>query len=452
MMKHKYLLFLILMGVVVSSCNKFLDKKPDKQLVVPETIQDIQALYDQNTLMNGYGTLTGDASADDYYLPEDIYNGLSSEYYKETYTWGREIMGSSITAWSFLYNVVYQANVGLETLSNVPITVQNKDDWNNIKGSGLFYRSNSFQQLVFDFSLAYDSSSSMMDLGIPLRLNSDFNETSSRATVEQSYRQIIGDLKTAAGLLPNHPLFPTRPSRPAAYGLLARVCLAMRQYQLAENYADSCIMNYGGQLLDYNTLDASKAYPITAFNSEVIFYEGVNSGSPLTISYARIDSDFYKMYQDEDLRKNLFFKPNLDGTISFKGTYLGKFGNFVGIALDEIFLIRAECKARLGNYKSGMDDLNKLLANRYKTGSYNNLVASDANEALALILLERRKELLFRDLRWMDIKRLNKEGYGISLKRIIGDDIYTLDAGSNRFALPLPSSVITLTGMQQNPE
>jgi starch-binding outer membrane protein, SusD/RagB family len=63
---------------------------------------------------------------------------------------------------------------------------------------------------------------------------------------------------------------------------------------------------------------------------------------------------------------------------------------------------------------------------------------------------ERRKELTMRGLRWIDIKRLNKEGAGIVLKRLIGDKTYTLQPNDPRYALPLPADIILNTGMQQN--
>ena len=82
---------------------------------------------------------------------------------------------------------------------------------------------------------------------------------------------------------------------------------------------------------------------------------------------------------------------------------------------------------------------------------FNPYTASSAQSALALILTERRKELIFRNLRWMDIKRLNKEGANIWLKRIVAGQTYTLPANDNRFALALPSDIISMTGMPQNP-
>jgi len=63
------------------------------------------------------------------------------------------------------------------------------------------------------------------------------------------------------------------------------------------------------------------------------------------------------------------------------------------------------------------------------------------DEALKKVLIERRKELVWRaGLRWDDIRRLNKEGANISLSRKLGNEIYVLEAGSPRFAFPIPTN------------
>jgi starch-binding outer membrane protein, SusD/RagB family len=51
----------------------------------------------------------------------------------------------------------------------------------------------------------------------------------------------------------------------------------------------------------------------------------------------------------------------------------------------------------------------------------------------------------------MDIKRLNLEGAGITLKRILNGQVYLLPAGDNKFALPIPEYVIAISAMEQNP-
>jgi hypothetical protein len=122
----------------------------------------------------------------------------------------------------------------------------------------------------------------------------------------------------------------------------------------------------------------------------------------------------------------------------------------MGLATDEMYLIRAETYARKGDKTSALADLNTLLAKRYN-GTFVQVTAVDANAALIRILLERRKELLLRGIRWIEIKRLNKEGANIIPKRKIGTLVFTLQPNANYYALPLPVDIIQLAGIPQNP-
>ncbi|MGN6803993.1 MAG: RagB/SusD family nutrient uptake outer membrane protein, partial [Ginsengibacter sp.] len=96
------------------------------------------------------------------------------------------------------------------------------------------------------------------------------------------------------------------------------------------------------------------------------------------------------------------------------------------------------------------DALNTLLGKRYKSGTYIPFTDLQGEEGLQIILKERRKELLMRGLRWIDIKRLNKEGGNIVLKREIGGQSYSLQPNANYYALPLPADVIKASGIPQN--
>jgi hypothetical protein len=66
-------------------------------------------------------------------------------------------------------------------------------------------------------------------------------------------------------------------------------------------------------------------------------------------------------------------------------------------------------------------------------------------------LLERRRELLFRGLRFTDLLRLNKEGYQIALLRNLNGQQYALPPNSPLYVLPIPPDEIALTGEEQNP-
>jgi tetratricopeptide (TPR) repeat protein len=354
--------------------------------------------------------------------------------------------------WAALYTTVFNANLCLESLQKIERTLVNGKQWDNVKGSALFFRAYSFLTLSWTFCKGYDKTTSASDYGIPLRMTSDFNIPSTRASLEESYQQVIHDLDEAIPLLNNLSEVPLRPSKAAAYGALARVYLSMRLYDSAFKYSNASLQLHD-DLIDYNVIDVTSYLPFQKFNTEVIFHSAIGVFTLLTshIYYARIDSNLYNSYSDDDLRKQAFFMPVADG-FQFKGMYNDDpYLPFTGITTDEMLLDRAECKARLGNVPEAIEDLNSLLIKRFKTGTFIPATASGVDEALDEILKERRKELVMRTLRFIDIKRLNIEGKNITPIRIINGEQFSLPPNSNYYALPLPKDVIDLSGMPQNP-
>jgi hypothetical protein len=446
-------LLLLVASFISSGCKKYLDAKPDKKLAVISTLEELQSLLDEYAYMNMRDVVAGEMSSDDYYITDNDYNIVYSEFQNRTYIWEPKFLFSPISNdWYNIYRCVYRANTVLDNMSAVDYD-ENPVAWKDIKGQALYYRAHSFLQAAFIWTVAYDSATANEDMGLPLRLNSDFNAPSARSNLKDTYDRIISDLKEAITLLPTTTIHKMRPSKPAAYGLLARNYLSMRAYAKAGAYADSCLQLYN-TLIDYNNpnlVSVSGAYAFKRFNDEVLTVSGMEIPELLANDIARIDSVLYRSYSDNDMRKIIFFRNNNDGTFGFRGSYERGSSLFSSVATDEMYLIRAESFARQGNIKDAMDDLDSLLIKRLKTGAFEPITAADQNDALKKILTERRKELLMRGLRWMDIKRLNKEGANISLMRIVNGNTYILPPNDKRFALPIPEDVIQMSGIQQNP-
>ncbi|MCJ0741851.1 RagB/SusD family nutrient uptake outer membrane protein [Pedobacter montanisoli] len=450
-MKLRYITFWVFLLAFSSllGCKKFLEEKPRSNLAVPSSLKDFQALLDQSNVMNDLDAASGEASATDCYLTTA--NFLSrTEWQQRMYTWQTSEVYDRITnEWANLYNVVYRANTVISGIDEVELTTTNAAEWRNVKGQAHFYRGKMFLLGLSIWSKAYHPTTAATELGIPLRLNVNFNETSVRSSQATSYAQVLADLTSAAQLLPNVPVHVMRPSKPAAYALLSRLYLQMGNFEKASLYADSCLA-IRSELIDYNTLNVASNFPIAAFGKEVIHSSMVQLLSTINPSTARIDPLLYASYSDNDLRKTVFFLRNSDGTYRFKGSYQGSANLFSGLATDEMYLNRAECKARLGQQELALQDLNLLLRNRYKTGTFVPYTLANTTDVLKLVLEERRKELLMRNLRWADIKRLNILGAGITLERTVNGQTYLLPANSPRFAAPIPEVVIELSGMPQN--
>jgi hypothetical protein len=432
------------------SCKKYLDAKPDKSLQIPSSVADLQALLDYGNYMNGQnGVSFGESSADNFYLLDNVYDQFDQQN-RDTYTWSNKNYSNYPNDWAYLYNIVNVANVVLDNIITIKPDANSQVAWNNAKGCALFFRAYSFLQGAFIFCNAYDENTSARDYGMALRLTSNFNTPSVRSSLKETYNRIIEDLKDAIDLLPDLPVHPLRPSKVSDYALLARTYLSIRLYDSCLKYANLSLQ-IKNDLIDYNTLSATGSYAFARYNIEDEFDNVITQPNYYASSryYALIDSSLYESYNDNDLRKILFFKVQAVG-YSFKGSY-ARSSPYIGIASDEVYLMRAECYARTGNKDAALNDLNTLMITRWVAGTFVPFNAATPQDALGLILTERRKELLFRNLRWMDIKRLNKEGANIMLTRIIGSQTYTLLPNDNRYALSLPADIVRLTGMPQNP-
>lgn len=442
----------------LSACKKYLDHKANNLQVIPSTLADCQQLLDNYFVTNG-GYPINEQSTDNYYINTANWNTQNNNN-RDLYIWAPQTDMFNNGGWLEGYQKVMYANTVLETLNDITPKASEQQEFNIIKGEALFFRAFSFYMMAQIWAQPYKASVAQTDPGIPLRLSADISIPSTRATVQQTYDQIINDFKTALQLLPDavptSVTDKTRPSKPATYAALARTYLTMSDYTNAGLYADSCLKIYN-TLMDYNQLDATAFFPVPRFNTEVMldgtgFFTGL-----LSPGIANVDSTLHHSYAINDLRLTIFFRQNSGAnanTYQFRGNYAATSSAvpFCGFAADEMYLTRAECAARAGNIAIAMDDLNTLLQTRWVTGTYIKLSATDASDALSKILSERRKELLFRAIRWADLRRLNMEPeHAVTLSRIVNGTTYSLPPNDLRYTMLIPQNVLKLENLQQNP-
>lgn len=433
------------------SCEHYLEVKSNKSLVVPENLADLQALLDASTYMNVNICSFGEVSSDDYFLRQTTYNGMREEL-RKAYTWDYYAYNYS-NDWSKSYYTVYVSNLVLERLQKIDRNVTNAHQWDEVCGAALFFRANQYLSLLWTFAKVYDSESKNDDLGIVIRKTSNLNDLSKRSTIAECYNEVLTDLKMAMELLPKESSHPMRPSAIGAYGVLARSYLSMGNIDSAYYYSNR-LLEMNSDLLNYNDskdVNLTANYPISRFNKETLTYFELTVASQLSTNNAMMDSLLYKSYSNNDLRKIGYFKQISGDNYSFRGSFSGGTRQFGGMTTAEALLIRAECLARLNHLVKAQQDINLLLENRYLKGTFVSYNLTDKNQVLDLILSERRKELVFRGLRWIDLKRYNLEGKNIYIKRIIDNKEIVLAPHANRYALPLPYDIVSSTGIVQNP-
>ena len=154
-------------------------------------------------------------------------------------------------------------------------------------------------------------------------------------------------------------------------------------------------------LLDYNT-QTRESIPTTELNPETLWARlSEDYGVPGFLIYS---NDLLGYFDDDDLRIPIFRRDPEPITRAYSN------GNAVfRISFPEMYRTQAEMYARKGMIDEAMDNINLIRKNRIVSSSYADVTASSEEDAIALVLAERRRELAFQGLRWMDMKRLDRE-------------------------------------------
>ncbi|WEK35576.1 MAG: RagB/SusD family nutrient uptake outer membrane protein [Candidatus Pseudobacter hemicellulosilyticus] len=275
---------------------------------------------------------------------------------------------------------------------------------------------------------------------VPLILTTDpsVNAVSRQATAQQVYEQIVSDLKDAVDLLSIDYLngslvrYPgvaerVRPTKWAAAALLARTYLYLGNYQEAGKYAEDVINQQSlfqlAGLDDVFIKGSTEAIwqlqPVkTGRNTEeaFAFVLGANGPTPsANLNPVYLSTQLLNDFTADDQRR--FNKHWIDSVIVLGTTYYFPFKYkqkqttespteyLMILRLGEIFLIRAEARARAGLVEEGLLDLNTV---RSRAGAAA-LAITDPAVLLEAVWQERKREL-FTEMghRWLDLKRTNK--------------------------------------------
>lgn len=465
-MKNMSKLKLYGLGIIIlfhTGCaDNFLDIKSSMSIESPSTIEDFQALLDDAAMtMNSQPPISlSFIAGEEYWISSDVWHAVpitnNRIQQKNAYIWKKDVYeGEPGADWNSGYRKILYANIVLKGVGNITPETEETSAWNNLKGSALFFRAWNHYLLAHQFCKVYDPSTASDEPGLPLRLDPDVTLVSRRVSLEQTYMQIVEDLLSAELLLPDHPVAKTRPSRLAVQLLLAKVYMDMEQY----NEALESIHAMGDLspfLLDYNTLSKTNNFPFPtdygATNPEMLFLCYMNTPTIMNTSRMNVNEELLEMYEDEDLRGDLFYTVHAQGNVYYRGSYMGGTPVFLGLSSPEALLIRAECYARLGEYEKASLDIHKLKLLRYnKDAEIHNPKFQSEKTAIQTIYNERRKELAFKGNHWRDLRRFNKEMvFSREMTRVIDEKPITLSPGDDRFIWQIPQEVIQLSGIEQN--
>ncbi|MCF8246065.1 MAG: RagB/SusD family nutrient uptake outer membrane protein [Saprospiraceae bacterium] len=394
-----------------TACNDKLDLLPSQSLD-----ESVALNSDKNvkTVLNGvYNAMSSDGFLGaDVLRNAELQGGDGEVVWVGTYQGPREIFNKQMNAsnndaeamWVAGYNTVNVANNVLSALS-----VVNEDDRGWVEGEARFLRALAYFELVRSFAQPFEANGGNDQPGVPLVLEPtrEVGEVQqvSRNAVNEVYQQVIADLTAAAGLLPGDNEW--RASKAAATGLLARVYLQMGDHAKARDAADAVIgMNSHQLMANYaDVFNRSSNSSEDIFVTQVSAQDGTNSMNIFFSipDFGGRDGDIeilpahLALYAPDDTRLALFF--DYSGAAR-SGKWNTQYGNITLMRLAEMYLIRAECNARLGTAAGAapLDDYNAVHT-RAGLSAANSVTVDE-------ILLERRRELAHEGFKIHDMKRL----------------------------------------------
>ncbi len=445
MKKIFYIALLFTIGGAFSGCKKYLDVVP-KGIIIPEKVNEFelmlnsvplsssfpqQLLYASDDIMTPYTKLADNPDANAYFWKSQLNNGIEA----------------SPAIWGSLYRSIYNANVIINKVMSATDGTDAKKK--QVLGEALVFRAAFYFDLATVYAKAYNPQTAATDPGIPLVTSTDVTEKAPmRSSVKATFDTIINNLKTAAEYLPEMSPSNARINKYVAYGLLARTYLYMQDFTNAGLYAGKAL-EVPHSLLDYNKYAGGYEIPSSENNPEVLWHR-------LTVDYAAI---FYLTWSGQlistfvpgDMRLKLL-------AVDYYGfgeyLYGGPDYNTYGISFPEIYLTKAEFLARDNKVLEAMGVLNTLRVKRISKATYSPLTASNKEDALKIILQERRWELAIRGPRWSDMKRLDAQNRMQAVKRLdmaTGEVLETLAPNSIHYTFEIPSRVLLFNpGMEKN--
>lgn len=480
----------------LASCSDFLDKEPSASVDAPiTTASQLQALLDHTSFISE-GAYAHGLCNDDCGITKELYDS-DDPYYTDYYfgyktdmlVFNHEVMAADNYDYIVVgeYKKIYKANLAINSINEVEGSEAEKK---TVLANAYFDRAWSMFFMAQYYCRPYcDANKS--ELGLPVRLGTDFTETVKRVTLAETYDMILSDLAKAEENVLQDKVNTNqrwRVSMSAINGLHARISLIMGDYAKAEEYATKALAGAPG-LYDYNQIGT---YQKSAYNEydepvKITFPETSRWGLSEYINYPEFvyarcaynraqwlvpSESLLNAYDADDLRLQLFVEEGYSyyEWLYFSAPRYDQFNNgseiISGLTTAELALIKAEAMVRQGKWQEGLASLTPLREARFAAGTATALQATSQAEALKQVLAERRREMPF-SARLSDIKRfsvnetpeddvtIERTFYAASTAGTDTSKLVTISLGGNSPELALPFSdydISTTQGsVEQNP-
>lgn len=478
-MKIRIYLALIAATFALQGCDSFLDVKP-KGYTIPEKFEDYEKLMNYANLYRSLDVYPSFITDDILLLSKNQttvswfeYEGKSDEQ-RNLYSFQHGQIytpGNNDGIWEGGYSNIFTYNAVINNVMSSPDASDTEKK--RLLAEALVGRAFEYLNLVNVYGKHYDAATAATDYGVPLVLSEEVSRTYKRNTVAEVYAQIAEDLNKATPNLSEKVAHSFRPNQSIGYAFLSRMYLYMGKYSEALTNANEAL-KISNELVDYKlytTRHSTFNRIILADNSDVTFpnehynveniYTRMMNGTSYLFKSVAASKDLLDVYKTnlatdgKDMRFELFFVTDQANFKMDANAAPEKFVGYssfapylelnAGFTTPEIYLIAAECEARVGSIDKALGHLNKLRDSRIKGNvHYTNIPAMTKQQALKLVIDERRREFAFSGIyRLVDLKRMNREeGFAKTITHTAEGQTWELPANDSRYIMPVPLNVL----------
>lgn len=423
-----------LLCMIFSSCKKdFLNLVPEGKQVASST-EDYRLLMADPSLAfyTFAGGWQGEVLMGDDVAAEASAFNQSQAMIQAAFQWNDLIFRTEDTDWStslYLSNLYQLNKVINEVQASAGGTAAQKNELQAMAQAG---RAWIYFQLINFYGKPY-SSSAATDPGFPIILTADITVSKFRRnTVQEVYDFIIQELETAIPNLPANPANGVQFNRSAAQGLLGKVYLFMGKntealaafnssmsgnaartnpavlYDYVKEFSDGgkfTPMNYDGP----NNSPGNNLYDFTESLVSRRFYNSSYSGNGFGNDPFVLDPRTQALFKPSDLRLK-FYAPEFPYSVPNPSGRLRKIGvtyTYFGLQLSELYLLRAEAKARLNDLSGAVADVEFLRSRRMPAAdvAVPSAATTDRASLISYIFNERVREFAMEGYRWFDMRR-----------------------------------------------
>lgn len=480
-MKTIYSLKTVLIVVSLSSflfaCKKsFLEVSPKGKLIAQKVVDYDQLLNNLSVLnidANGEGPMGDEVAAVDPYFSgtdlriQRLFRWEDIVYEPGQYADEMIVPMRNIYLYNKIINEVSGAIDGSE------------EQKKSIEAEARAGRAWTYFLLINYYGKPFQSATAANDPGFPIVTEADVTHNSfTRASVKEVYDFIIKDLTAAIPNLPTGIRHRLRMSKGAAEGLLGKVYLFMGESGKALPLLTAALTGLNSlglpvRLYDYNTNFSSGGaffpmmffgpnYPLPQANEEVLYLKQASLPWTLFDNMLVLTKEAADLFDPADMRLKFYSATAFSGPAYPNGLMRKTMpaGVQYGVSLPDLYLLRAECKARLDDLAGAKSDLEILRKNRMPS---TNAIVPDGIAAQKISLLkfiidERIREFALLGYRWFDMRRLSvdplfgAQSYTHKLYTAAGAVKDTYQMKPERLVMRFPQKVMDENpGMQNNP-